>query len=475
MSSPTRATGSSPTHTTTRRRAHILEKAQSQLPTPSCRLNPRKDGKRRVSQTTEETSPSWPTDYESQSESSIELAAAVEEADFVHSAGGEHTESQLDAKAPHNHIHRHTKKTTGKVRSRSWYEFDLAVVVALVSPVGHWLTGGDHIKNLLLVVLLVYYLHQIIEIPWVLYQKARPQKTLPLLPPTSIEEKYQQIAASELHRLELFFLSLTAISPFLGATFLRYATSTTIGPQALSWFNTALFVLATGMRPWAHIVERLKQRTSDLHDVIDHAAPNSNMSTRDELMERIDEITKRVHQLEKMLKKQNTKTAELVADVYSCVDEAVEQMEKSIRRHDKRHAKHETRIKDMEDTLAHMNSSQAKQKMRIGVRLLPISLFRYLVPSWLYWPSYRALVGAVSSHPAPPTNGNKSLLQSFSSHSSPTRSSPIPQLDYVREDETRVYPMLARPTFVTSGLLFRLGYVVTMPLRAVVRMILRRY
>lgn len=47
--------------------------------------------------------------------------------------------------------------------TRSWYEFDLAVVVALVSPIGNWLTGGDHVKNLLLIVLLIFYLHQIIE------------------------------------------------------------------------------------------------------------------------------------------------------------------------------------------------------------------------------------------------------------------------------------------------------------------------
>lgn len=47
--------------------------------------------------------------------------------------------------------------------SRSWYKFDLAVVVALVSPVGNWLTGGDYIKNLILVAFLIFYLHQIIE------------------------------------------------------------------------------------------------------------------------------------------------------------------------------------------------------------------------------------------------------------------------------------------------------------------------
>ena len=47
--------------------------------------------------------------------------------------------------------------------TRAWYEFDLAVVVALVSPVGNWLTGGDHVKDILLIVLLIFYLHQIIE------------------------------------------------------------------------------------------------------------------------------------------------------------------------------------------------------------------------------------------------------------------------------------------------------------------------
>jgi hypothetical protein len=58
---------------------------------------------------------------------------------------------------------RHFSSSSMSHSSRAWYEFDLAVVVALVSPIGNWLTGGDHIKNLLLVVLLIFYLHQIIE------------------------------------------------------------------------------------------------------------------------------------------------------------------------------------------------------------------------------------------------------------------------------------------------------------------------
>lgn len=39
----------------------------------------------------------------------------------------------------------------------------LSMVVALASPLGNLLTGGDHIKNLLLLLLLIYYLNQLIE------------------------------------------------------------------------------------------------------------------------------------------------------------------------------------------------------------------------------------------------------------------------------------------------------------------------
>lgn len=48
-------------------------------------------------------------------------------------------------------------------RGSSWTDLDLSIVVALASPVGNWLTGGDHLKTILLVALLVYYLHQLIH------------------------------------------------------------------------------------------------------------------------------------------------------------------------------------------------------------------------------------------------------------------------------------------------------------------------
>lgn len=48
-------------------------------------------------------------------------------------------------------------------KGRAWYQLDYAIVAALVSPVGNLLTGGDVVKNLLYILLLLFYLHQIIE------------------------------------------------------------------------------------------------------------------------------------------------------------------------------------------------------------------------------------------------------------------------------------------------------------------------
>lgn len=45
----------------------------------------------------------------------------------------------------------------------SWFGLDFSIIIALVSPIGNLLTGSDHIKNVLLLLLLIYYLHQLVE------------------------------------------------------------------------------------------------------------------------------------------------------------------------------------------------------------------------------------------------------------------------------------------------------------------------
>jgi hypothetical protein len=60
-------------------------------------------------------------------------------------------ESESDARRPPRH------------QKRAWYELDTSILLALLAPVVNWLTGGDHLQNLVLLVVLGLYLHQLIE------------------------------------------------------------------------------------------------------------------------------------------------------------------------------------------------------------------------------------------------------------------------------------------------------------------------
>ncbi|RDB18292.1 hypothetical protein Hypma_000549 [Hypsizygus marmoreus] len=347
--------------------------------------------------------------------------------------------------------------------TRAWYEFDLAVVVALVSPIGNWLTGGDHIKNLFLIILLIFYLHQIIEVPWELYRKARPRRRAPNIPPSKVDEKYKQIATSELHALELFFLALTAASPFFGALFLRYATAAVLGEDSVSWFSTALFVMATGMRPWSHLVERFNRRTTDLHDVIHYPSPNINA---EDVQAQMADMLKRIAYLERSLAKTKTKFVDATEEVYEYVDHAVDSVDRSVRKHDKKYDKQDAKIKDLEHTIE-MLKGKGKQKVGLSVNTQPASpsLLNYILPQWWFSPPphHRTMYTSPTYSPS-----GKASLRSFPSSSSM-------QLETIPEEETSKYPVLAQPANLPALVLSRIGYLATMPLRAVLRMVLRNY
>ena len=230
-------------------------------------------------------------------------------------------------------------------KERAWYEFDPSVALALLSPVINWLTGSDHVKNVLLVFLLVFYLHQIIEgasrsvlssafdndiipVPWSLYVASRPRRTLHnMLPPSSASEKYHRAALSELHTLELFYLVLSILSPLLGAMLLRTVVISFSGQAAVSWFSLSLFVLATGLRPWKHGIERLRQRTADLHTLI-HYPPSESQKT--------ESLIERVAQLEAELNSLRKQSESFNSDIYEHVEDAIEMMEIASRRQEKK-------------------------------------------------------------------------------------------------------------------------------------------
>ncbi|KAL5639532.1 hypothetical protein ACGC1H_006231 [Rhizoctonia solani] len=133
---------------------------------------------------------------------------------------------------------------------------DLPLLVTLIPPAFALFTGGDYIRDVLLTCLLVWYLYQLVKVPWDIYLASLPVHHHSGTGPSR--------AHSELRTTRILALLLCVVTPFLGATLLRLGVSL-LYPDTLSWFSTSLFVLAAGIRPWRHLAHLILTRTDALH------------------------------------------------------------------------------------------------------------------------------------------------------------------------------------------------------------------
>jgi hypothetical protein len=152
--------------------------------------------------------------------------------------------------------------------------------------------------------------------------------------PKDAKSRMIQLAHSELRTHQGFYLLLTVFSPLLGATFLRFVLASVSGADQISWFSTTLFVLATGMRPWSHLLTRLRQRTNDLHDTIHYPSPQSAFVAT----QKLQGAMKRVDTLERELKDIKGRVASNagVEEVYNDLNGGLEEIEKSVRKNQRR-------------------------------------------------------------------------------------------------------------------------------------------
>ncbi|KAJ7593364.1 hypothetical protein C8J56DRAFT_823515 [Mycena floridula] len=314
--------------------------------------------------------------------------------------------------------------------SNAWYQFDLAVLAAIISPVGSWLMGGDAVRNVLFILFLIFYLRQIIEVPWTLYNSARPRRrSLDHSGDSAADERTVRLASSELHKFEFFFLALTVLSPFLGAVLIHYVTQLVTGEDKISWFSTSLFVLAAGVRPWSHLVSRMTDRVTDLHDVIHYPTPGAESS--EALRTELDALRKQVEGFERALHKTRQKMMHTTEEVYEYVDEAIDSLEKSVKRHEKKHEKQELHIREVESALDGLRKSG---RPNLGIN--------------------SSFTGLFQSHPPPPK------------HSPKTAGRPPSYLHTIPEEKG--VPDMP----VISRIILRLNYIITLPLRTLARMVL---
>lgn len=193
--------------------------------------------------------------------------------------------------------------------------------------------------------------------PWELYRASLPRRPLPdISTAKDTRSRMVRLARSELQTHQGFYLLLTVFSPLIGATFLRYVLAKISGSDQISWFSTTLFVLATGMRPWSHLLTRLRQRTEDLHDTIHYPSPDSAFVAT----QKLQSAMVRVSSLERELKDIKGRVASNagVEEIYDDLNGGLEELEKVIRKNQRRadaaKIAQEKRIASLEKSLAYL-------------------------------------------------------------------------------------------------------------------------
>ena len=238
------------------------------------------------------------------------------------------------------------------------------------------------------------------------------------------------------------------------------------------------------MRPWSHLVERIRTRTGELHDLIHYPTPHSSSAAHSDL-------ERRVLELENKLKKMGKRVGGVVDEVYEYVDEAVDGVQHSLKKQERKWEKWEGKVKQVEEVVGGMNAKLNKSPERGHRASLSLdrayaySLLAYVLPQWLFdfdAPHHRGLYG---SSLYSPTSTIASRHHHHYQHPSFPSSPSTPLETIVEEDDSTPvngkcqekyqYPFLARPMWITSSIIMRVGYLLMAPLRAVIRMVLRRY
>ncbi|GEM12648.1 hypothetical protein Rt10032_c23g6665 [Rhodotorula toruloides] len=191
------------------------------------------------------------------------------------------------------HEHLEAEKTSG------WHHLPL-ILVAL-PPLGAVVHGrAENWSDAIVLALVVFYLYQLIKVPWDLYyasytRTVLPSTLSPTLPPEDPSVAALRAASSRsLRRAEVFSLILTFLVPAVGAAILHYARGLLSDPERyINRFLIGLFVVGSSVKPAGHAVELLK-RHSLYHQTLVHY-PSTEIAL---LSSRIEHLESRITSLQ---------------------------------------------------------------------------------------------------------------------------------------------------------------------------------
>ncbi|GAA5859308.1 hypothetical protein JCM8547_001976 [Rhodosporidiobolus lusitaniae] len=159
-----------------------------------------------------------------------------------------------------------------------WHHLPL-VLVAL-PPLGAIVHGrAENWADAILLLLVCFYLYQLIKVPWEIYYLSHVRRVLPSSPSPSSPSSpsftdplsSSRLTSTEaLRRAELSSLLFTFLVPALGASLLHYVKGLLSDPERyINRMTVGLFVVASGVRPLLRVVKLLK-RNSLYHQTLVH-------------------------------------------------------------------------------------------------------------------------------------------------------------------------------------------------------------
>ena len=175
-------------------------------------------------------------------------------------------------------------------------------------------------------------------------------------------------AAAELQRHEFAYLFISIVTPFVGAALLRSVLGLVNGVDSISWFSTTLFVLAAGVRPWGHLISRLRERTTSLHDTIHYPSPDTQFIATS----RLQAVADRVGTLEQELStiKRAMAVRAYVEEMHDDLCSALQDTERAIRKQERKcesvRISYDTRFAALEKAVSRIERARG-EKARILV------------------------------------------------------------------------------------------------------------
>jgi len=128
--------------------------------------------------------------------------------------------------------------------------------------------------------------------------------------------------------------------------------------------------MATGIRPWSHLIERLNRRTDDLQNFIHHSPSSSQAPIRD-LHKDIIALNNRIDKLERSFNGMKVRFKETSKEIFDHVDDTLDSVKRSLQKHQKRWDEQDERLQILKKSVVIPSELESSVGARNGITTSP--------------------------------------------------------------------------------------------------------